>query len=133
MPSSKPTQAQRRVLLFFAAFHGDMGYYPNNRETGRFFGWRGVNAMQEHCVWMQRKGLVERVGKRLQARGWALTEQGWLEALGAEGPRVDFNPGHAVIQPAKCDCGAETFRIDGMCGTCAPIDRRYLPGKAANG
>lgn len=88
-----PTARQLEVLAFLARYFAEHGFAASTRDIAKHFGWclsggpeatSGSNAVNDHLVALQRKGLITRL--RLQPRTVRITDAGWA-ALGVK-------PGH---------------------------------------
>ncbi len=55
-----PTPRQAEVLQYLRSFIAEHGYAPSMTEIGDHFGIRSKNAVNDHLVALEKKGLIER-------------------------------------------------------------------------
>lgn len=86
MPPGPPTPAQARVLRAIQDLSRKLGYPPTMREVGEACGFSSTQAVYDHVVIMERRGLVSRA--RRSARTLRVL---WPEAV-APPPRRRRKP-----------------------------------------
>lgn len=56
------TDAQRKVYEFIVDHIQTEGYNPTCDRIREEFGWASINAAYEHCLALERKGYLRRIG-----------------------------------------------------------------------
>ena len=93
MPAASPlTDKQAEVLAFIAGFIARERWAPTRREVADHFGWRAVNAADEHIKALVRKGRLQlRAGSRHVARNLLVVEQAQEAGAAVDFPETGTN------------------------------------------
>lgn len=61
---SEATFKQNQVLRFIRQYNIENGYQPSTRDIMNHFNYKSTNAVSAHLEALERKGYIEKIGKR---------------------------------------------------------------------